>query len=180
MAYKIYMPDGTSNDIVLGFDNIQDYLSADYLKIYPFMGAAIGRYSNRIKNASFKIDDKEFAVSKNWDADQLRQVFVNVIANAVDASQENAAVRIATERLSLDGHDGHAPKSYARITIADRGKGMDEVTRDRIFEPFFSTKKRGTGLGLAIVKQIVEQHEGRISVASEVGKGSKFIIDLPL
>jgi aldose 1-epimerase len=69
------MPDGTSNDIVLGFDNIQDYLSADYLKIYPFMGAAIGRYANRIKSASFKIDDKEFPVSKNWDADQLHGGF---------------------------------------------------------------------------------------------------------
>ena len=75
LAHKIYMPDGTSNDIVLGFDNIQDYLSADYLKIYPFMGAAIGRYANRIKSASFKIDDKEFPVSKNWDADQLHGGF---------------------------------------------------------------------------------------------------------
>ena len=63
-AYKIYYADGTSNDIVLGFDNMQDYLSADYLKIYPFMGAAIGRYANRIKNASFKIDDKEFSCFK--------------------------------------------------------------------------------------------------------------------
>jgi len=134
----------------------------------------------REKNATVEKNFSEDALVGNWDADQLRQVFVNVIANAVDASQENEAVRIATERLSLDGHDGHAPKSYARITIADRGKGMDEATRDRIFEPFFSTKKRGTGLGLAIVKQIVEQHGGRISVASEVGKGSKFIIDLPL
>jgi two-component system sensor histidine kinase FlrB len=71
-------------------------------------------------------------------------------------------------------------KHYARVTIADHGRGMDKATRDRIFEPFFSTKKRGTGLGLAIVKQIVEQHGGRISVDSELGKGSKFRIDLPV
>ena len=63
--------------------------------------------------------------------------------------------------------------------VADQGKGIDSATLDRIFEPFYSTKKRGTGLGLAIVKQIVEQHEGRISVESALGKGTKFIIDLP-
>jgi len=56
---------------VLGFDNVHEYLHADYLKIYPFMGAAVGRYGNRIKNASFKIDDKEFLVSKNMGNDQL-------------------------------------------------------------------------------------------------------------
>jgi signal transduction histidine kinase len=76
--------------------------------------------------------------------------------------------------------DGQSPRGYARITIADHGKGMDKTTRDRIFEPFFSTKKRGTGLGLAIVKQIVELHGGRISVDSELGKGSQFRIDLPV
>ena len=143
---------------------------------------SIDLVSDRIreKNTTLEKEFSEDTLVGFWDADQLRQVFVNVIANAVDASQENASVRIATERLSLDGQDGHAPKHYARITIADRGKGMDEATRDRIFEPFFSTKKRGTGLGLAIVKQIVEQHGGLISVASEIGKGSKFIIDLPL
>ncbi|HEV8285269.1 MAG TPA: aldose epimerase family protein [Chitinophagaceae bacterium] len=75
MAYKIHMPDNSMNDIVLGFDNVVDYLSAEYLNAQSFMGAAIGRYTNRIKNASFKIDDKEFPVSKNWGSNQLHGGF---------------------------------------------------------------------------------------------------------
>ena len=68
----------------------------------------------------------------------------------------------------------------ARLVIADYGKGIDNATLERIFEPFFSTKKRGTGLGLAIVKQIVEQHGGTIGVESEADKGTRFTIELPL
>lgn len=160
----------------------QKTLDRSRVDLNESLDRSIDLVSERIreKNATVEKEFSSEGIIGNWDADQLRQVFVNVIANAVDASQENAPVCIGTERLNLDGQDGSGQKSYARITISDRGKGMDKVTRDRIFEPFFSTKKRGTGLGLAIVKQIVEQHGGRISVASEVGKGSKFIIDLPM
>jgi signal transduction histidine kinase len=138
-----------------------------------------------------KINDKETPVEEKldghklvgyWDGDQLSQVFVNVIANAIDAGPKRAPVSISTEVVNVTAEDDGnlAPKKYARVIIADQGEGMDRLTLDRIFEPFFSTKKRGTGLGLAIVKQIVEQHGGKIDVESEPGKGTSFIIDLPL
>ena len=119
------------------------------------------------------------------DADQLRQVFVNLLANALDAGGESSPITITTALLAgtaSDGNGNHpatnAPR--ARITIRDHGSGMDDTTRARIFEPFFSTKKRGTGLGLAVVKKIVEQHDGTISVESAPGAGTTFHAELPL
>jgi signal transduction histidine kinase len=161
----------------------QKELERSEVDLHESLERSIDLVSERIreKNATVEKVFTDGTIVGQWDPYQLRQVFVNVIANAVDASQENSAVLISTERLPAETNgDGQPPRSYARITIADQGKGMDQATRDRIFEPFFSTKKRGTGLGLAIVKQIVEQHGGRISVASELGKGSKFKIDLPV
>ena len=119
----------------------------------------------------------------DWDGHQLRQVFVNLISNAVDASSEGSPIKISTKEVTLNESgrvDSLATRRYARVAITDQGKGIDETAMDRIFEPFFSTKKRGTGLGLAIVKQIVEMHDGKISLDSPAGKGTRFIIDLPL
>ncbi|HLE61685.1 MAG TPA: ATP-binding protein [Pyrinomonadaceae bacterium] len=139
-----------------------------------------------------RIRDKDTPVKKrfssqqligDWDADQLRQVFVNIIANAVDASAKHSPVTISTEALSLskrsNGGEGEAQR-YARVLVSDQGKGIEKAALERIFEPFFSTKKRGTGLGLAIVKQIVEQHGGTVGIESEPGQGARVTIDLPL
>lgn len=124
-------------------------------------------------------------IEADWDEDQLRQVFVNLLANAVDASDEKSPLRITTERVSVgagarvDGEGGRRADGV-RIVIEDRGAGMDEQTRARIFEPFFTTKKRGTGLGLSIARQIIEQHDGTIRVDSRPGEGTRFTIELPL
>jgi signal transduction histidine kinase len=161
----------------------QKELERSTVDLHDSLERSIDLVSDKIleKKATVEKHFAGAAIVGHWDPYQLRQVFVNVIANAVDASQENSAVLISTELLTPETNgDGQPARGYARITITDQGKGMDKATRDRIFEPFFSTKKRGTGLGLAIVKQIVEQHGGRITVASEPGKGSKFNIDLPV
>jgi two-component system cell cycle sensor histidine kinase/response regulator CckA len=76
---------------------------------------------------------------------------------------------------------GLAKSSYCEIKITDTGHGMSPATVERIFEPFFTTKEvgKGSGLGLAIVHAIIEDHQGKISVNSEIGKGSVFTIILP-
>ena len=127
----------------------------------------------------------EEPVRGHWDEDQLRQVFVNLLANAVDAGPAESPVTVTAERVQMSAGErrngeGGRQVQAARISITDRGQGMDERTRARIFEPFFTTKKKGTGLGLAIAKQIVEQHGGSIRTESAPGEGTRFTIDLPL
>lgn len=163
----------------------QKALEPAAVNLHDLLERSLDLVSETIKEKRTPIE-KRFSSQRlkgHWDAHQLRQVFVNVIANAIDASAEDSPIRISTEQVAEQGNGAGeriVAKGYARTTVIDHGKGVDASKLDRIFEPFYSTKKRGTGLGLAIVKQIVEQHEGRISVDSEPGKGTRFVIDLPL
>lgn len=103
-------------------------------------------------------------------ASELREVFVNLIVNAVDAMPNGG-------KLSIDCvREG----ARLRLRFADTGTGMPEDVRQRIFDPFFTTKgAQGTGLGLSVSYSIIERHEGLIRVASELGGGTVFTIDLP-
>jgi len=105
---------------------------------------------------------------------KINQVLMNVLNNASEAISEKGVITITT---SLD-----SSKKKVIISLKDNGAGMQEAVRRRIFEPFYTTKKigRGTGLGLSISYGIVEKHHGVIKVNSEVGKGSEFIITLPV
>ncbi len=112
------------------------------------------------------------------DADQLQQVFINLIKNAAEASPAGSriAVRFASERPA--GGRG-APVSLV-ATVTDQGHGIDEATCRTLFEPFFTTKPGGTGLGLYISHDIVKRHGGNLSVHSEPGHGATFRVELPL
>ena len=103
-----------------------------------------------------------------------RQVFANIIDNAIDAFGTERADR----RLDLFIENG-IPKRV-RVRVRDNGVGIPPEKIDRIFNPFFSTKETGTGLGMAISKKIVEAHDGSIDVASKPGEGTEFVVTLPL
>lgn len=163
--------------------------------LHELLDESLELISDRLKEKRTPVEKhfEDGPMRGEWDVDQLRQVFVNLFANAVDASDEGSPLNITTERVMLERHGGEGGgggnghrvdaggrRWFARVQVADRGSGIDEETRKRLFEPFFTTKKRGTGLGLAIVKQIIEQHGGAISFESEPGQGTRFIVDLPL
>ena len=156
-------------------------LESSDVDLHELINRSLELVADKIKENDTVVKKKltEQRIVGHWDPDQLRQVLVNVIGNAIDASPKHAPISISTDVVTLDGAEVVTSRR-ARLTIADQGKGVDSATLERIFEPFFSTKKRGTGLGLAIVKQIVEQHGGTIGVESEVAKGTRFTIDLPL
>ncbi len=105
------------------------------------------------------------------DGDQMRQVAINLILNAGAAMQGDG---VLTVRTMLDG------VGYVKMVFSDTGAGIAAEHLEKIFEPFFTTKEKGTGLGLAITKQIVEQHQGKIAIESEVGKGTTVSVRLPV
>ena len=106
------------------------------------------------------------------DRDQVKRVLVNLVDNAMAANNHRGEVAISTN-LADDGR-------WVTITVADTGRGIPARDRERIFEPYFSTKRGGTGLGLAIARAVIEEHQGRIWVEENQPQGSRFLIALPL
>jgi signal transduction histidine kinase len=103
------------------------------------------------------------------DAGQLRQVFVNLLENAVYAASPAGSVRIR----------GCPRDGGVEVAVEDTGKGVDDATRRRLFEPLITTKEKGIGLGLALVKRIVERHGGTVGYAPLPEGGARFTVRLP-
>jgi len=115
------------------------------------------------------IDSDQFRLY--LDRGLISQALINILLNSVHAMPEGGNIRVVIAR--------DKNSDAIRISIRDNGTGMDEDTRARLFEPFFSTKDRGTGLGMSITLAIVNAHRGHIEVDSFPGRGTEFIISLP-
>jgi two-component system NtrC family sensor kinase len=107
------------------------------------------------------------------DEDQMKQVFLNIFLNAIDAISEHGRISVTSRDIQKNG------KEYVQVEIADTGKGIPKKILDSIFDPFFTTKAKGSGLGLAISHQIVQEHHGTIEVESRAKKGTTFVVNIP-
>jgi len=122
------------------------------------------------KRITIELNNDEEIPAVDHDPHQINQVLLNLLLNAIQSMDQPGTIYVTLRR----------DKDAALITVADQGKGIAPETLPNIFRPFFTTKGHGTGLGLSLARRIVESHRGTISVRSEVGKGTQFVIRLPI
>jgi signal transduction histidine kinase len=159
---------------LLKYAKEEDY-SFDNLNLAAILDASLTQMRG-------KLEAKNVSISRNYiggptvraDADKLRQVFTNIIDNAIDAMESNTGER------HLDVAIRGAYPGMATVTIRDNGCGIPEDKLGKIFNPFYTTKQTGTGLGMGIAKKVVDSHRGKIDVNSRVGEGTELSISIPL
>jgi two-component system, NtrC family, sensor kinase len=126
----------------------------------------------QLKRVKLSLELAEGLPALPADEGQIRQVLIALLMNALDASREGGAIEVATH---------HGPDGRVSLTVSDSGAGIAPEHLDKIFNPFFTTKPtgQGTGLGLAVCHGVVTAHGGDIRVESQVGKGTRFSVELP-
>ena len=139
--------------------------------LHQLLTDALGLYNGLFQDVRITAEFGADLPAVRVDPGQIRRVIINLVDNAIEAMERRGAVSVGTS------HD--APNQVVRITVADNGPGIPPSEREKLFMPYYSTKRRGSGLGLAIVRRIVAEHGGSIEVGDEVPHGTRFTIELP-
>jgi len=145
-----------------------------FTNLNSIVGKAVQVFDGRLDGITLRCELTEGLPAIHGDPDQLKRVLVNLIDNAAEALEHSPAKEIWV-RTSLD-----RDRDIVVLLVVDSGPGISLKNKERLFLPFFSTKRRGTGLGLAIVSRIVSEHKGTIRVEENRPLGTKFIIELPV
>ena len=135
------------------------------------------RQQTGTKHVEFSIQISPEIPPFRMDSEQLHQVLLNLVLNGIQAIDQEGRIAIAAQL----NHLGPTKRNdRVEISVSDSGAGIPPEQLERIFRPFYTTKRGGTGLGLSLCRRIISQHGGTLNVESEMGKGSRFIIRLPL
>jgi PAS domain S-box-containing protein len=160
-----------------------DYISIDikYL-IKQAMEFTMPRWKNMAQSEGIKYNINTVGITETPEVfcnpTELREVFVNLIHNSIDAMPDGGVITMATRCVE---HGGELKGDFIEITFSDTGKGMPEKVKRKIFDPFFTTRRpQGTGLGMSVTYGIMKRHGGNIEVESEVGKGAAFTLHIPI
>jgi two-component system NtrC family sensor kinase len=159
----------------------QTELDKEPTDVNRLVRAVISAMENQalIKGVTLEFNPREDLPMITLDRNQFQSVVINLIINALDATEQGGTVRASTG-ISVSASD--TGKGGVEISISDTGCGISPENLDKLFEPFFTTKEvgKGTGLGLAVSYGIVQRHGGTIRVQSEIGRGSTFTVWIPL
>lgn len=157
-------------------------LNVSNVNIEQLINQSLLLINNTLRKQNIEVEFEYFAENTTIqaDAEQLKQVFLNILLNAVEAMSHNESDCSRTLIVSIEKGAPIDPHTrYLLITFEDSGKGIEEKDIEKVFNPFFTTKEEGTGLGLAICYGIISRHEGEIGVKSTPGKGTCFNVKLP-
>jgi len=148
------------------------------INVHELLKDTLNLLMTKIQNNKIQLDISFLNAHPQLKGDpkQLTQVFLNLLLNAIEAMPQGGTLAI---RSSIETNPDNKDKFF-QIVIQDTGQGIPESDIPHLFEPFFTTKKEGTGLGLSIVNSLIQKHRGQIEVESEWGRGSSFILTLPI
>ncbi|MDR8394108.1 HAMP domain-containing histidine kinase [Aliifodinibius sp. S!AR15-10] len=162
----------TLNNIASDFSKFSKPINEEFTKVdVNVILHSVAELYQQDQGTQLQTDLTEYSINVNGVSDELRRVFINLVKNAFEAMPENGGtIKIKS----------YIKEGSAFFAVEDDGTGISEEDKSKIFVPNFSTKSSGTGLGLAISKKIIEAHNGSITFASIEGKGTTFVIKMPL
>ncbi|HXV63704.1 MAG TPA: ATP-binding protein, partial [Vicinamibacteria bacterium] len=147
-------------------------VSVDAHQLNPLLSGTLELYEGLFSELEIARRFEEGIPRVLVDPELIRRVFINIIDNAIEANSRKGRVEVSTH-FDPD-------LQVARVEVADDGPGIPPADRDKLFMPYYSTKRRGSGLGLAIVKRIVAEHRGRVRIEENEPRGARFVIELPV
>jgi len=139
--------------------------------LHDIINEAIALYRGTLKDITIETEFSEKVPLLHLDPEQIKRVFINLLENAIEAMKGHGGIFIKTKYVS--------DFQIVKIEVSDTGIGIPFYLREKLFMPYFSTKKQGTGLGLAIVNTIISEHNGYIRVKDNEPQGTTFVIELP-